>query len=232
LEVDSPPTGVQRRFVETRRLQRFGESVKQRRRNGFTLPEILVTVTVIAVLATAVTPAVSQYVNTGNAPASQQDIQQLQNATAGFTADVRHYPGDLQQLVTQIVSTNGSGDSLDLDGAATPAQFTSAETARWKGPYTSVAISTDATSGGQFTSNDLLFTIGRKISLLGAWLTVPILKPTTCAALLALNKSIDKTVPGANNESTDGIVIWDGTCSGTTPAGTVTAPRLRLAPAN
>jgi len=202
------------------------------RRSGFTLPEILVTVTVIAVLAAAVVPAVTQYVNKGNAPASQQDIQQLQNAVTGFTADVRHYPGDLQQLVTQIVSTTGGGDSLDLDGAATPVQFTSVETARWKGPYTSAAITTGATGGGQFTSNGLLFTIGRKIALSGGWLTVPILNPTTCPALLALNKSIDNTATGANNEGTDGIVIWTGTCDGATTNGTVTSPTLRLAPAN
>ncbi|MGH9886342.1 MAG: type II secretion system protein, partial [bacterium] len=107
-----------------------------RRRSGFTLPEILVTVTVIAVLAAAVVPAVTQYVNKGNAPASQQDIQQIQNAVTGFTADIRHYPGDLQQLVTQIVSTTGSGDSLDLDGSASPVQFSAVEAARWRGPYT------------------------------------------------------------------------------------------------
>lgn len=206
--------------------------MKQSRRTGFTLPEILVTVTVIAVLAAAVVPAVTQYVNKGNTPASQQDIQQLQNAVTGFTADVRHYPGDLQQLVTQIVSTTGSGDTLDLDGAATPVQFTALEAARWKGPYTSAAITSGATGGGQFTSSGLLFTIGRKISLLGGWLTVPILSPTTCAAMLAINKSIDNTATGANTEGTDGIVTWGGTCNGATPAGTVTTPRLRLAPAN
>ncbi|MGH7619581.1 MAG: type II secretion system protein [Gemmatimonadaceae bacterium] len=206
--------------------------MRQHRQRGFTLPEILVTVTVIAVLAAAVVPAVTQYVNKGNAPASQQDIQQLQNAVTGFTADVRHYPGDLQQLATQIVSTTGGGDSLDLDGAATPVQFTPVEAARWKGPYTSAAISTGATGGGQFTSNGLLFTIGRKISLSAGWLTIPILNPTTCAAILALNKAIDNTPVGANNEGADGIVIWSGTCDGTNTGGTVTNPTLRLAPAN
>ncbi|HEY9226538.1 MAG TPA: prepilin-type N-terminal cleavage/methylation domain-containing protein [Gemmatimonadaceae bacterium] len=202
------------------------------RRSGFTLPEILVTVTVIAVLAAAVVPAVTQYVNKGNAPASQQDIQQLQNAVTGFTADVRHYPGDLQQLVTPIVATSGSGDSLNLDGAASPVQFTAVEAARWRGPYTSAAITTSSTGGGQFTSNGLLFTVGRKITLSGGWLTVPILNPTTCAAILALNHSLDNTGPSANNEGTDGIVVWTGTCAGNSMTGSVTNPLLRIAPAN
>ena len=203
-----------------------------RRRTGFTLPEILVTVTVIAVLAAAVVPAVTQYVNKGNGPASQQDIQQLQNAVTGFTADIRHYPGDLQQLVTPIISDASPCDSLDCDGAATPVQFTPVEAARWRGPYTSAPITTGNAGGGQFTSNGLLFTVGRKITLSTGWLTVPILNPTTCAAILALNKSIDNTAAGANTEGTDGIVIWTGTCNGGLTSGTVTNPVLRLAPAN
>jgi prepilin-type N-terminal cleavage/methylation domain-containing protein len=211
-----------------------------RRRSGFTLPEILVTVTVIAVLAAAVVPAVTQYANKGNAPASQQDIQQIQNAVTGFTADIRHYPGDLQQLVTQIVSTTGSGDSLDLDGSASPVQFSAVEAARWRGPYTSAPITTTATNGGQFTSNGLLFTIGRKITLSGGWLTVPILSPVSgtgaaiCNAVLSLNKSIDNTTT-LGQEPTDGIIIWTGgagACTGTTPTLAVANLKLRLAPAN
>jgi prepilin-type N-terminal cleavage/methylation domain-containing protein len=203
-----------------------------RRRNGFTLPEILVTVTVIAVLAAAVVPAVTQYVNKGNTPASQQDIQQLQNAVTGFTADVRHYPGDLQQLVTPIISDAAPCADLDCDGAATPVAYTPVEAARWKGPYTSAAISTGAADGGQFTSNGLLFTIGRRISLSTGWLVTPLLNPTTCTAILALNKSIDNTPTGANTEGTDGIIIWSGTCTAALTTGTVTNPMLRLAPAN
>ena len=48
--------------------------MKTRVRRGFTLPEVLVTVTVVAVLAAVVVPAVTQYVNRGNNPATQQDI--------------------------------------------------------------------------------------------------------------------------------------------------------------
>lgn len=201
------------------------------RRGGFTLPEILVTVTVIAVLAAAVVPSVMQYVNRGNTPASQQDIRQIQNAATGFTADVRHYPGDLQQLVTPIVSTSGSGDSLGLDAGVTPVRYTPVETARWRGPYTAAQITTGATGGGRFTSNGLLFTIGRRITMANGWLQVPLLNPTTCTAILALNRSLDNTAAGLNNERTDGIVIWTGTCAGNATTGTVTSPFLRIAPA-
>ena len=39
--------------------------MKTRVRRGFTLPEVLVTVTVVAVLAAVVVPAVTQYVSRG-----------------------------------------------------------------------------------------------------------------------------------------------------------------------
>jgi len=209
------------------------------RRRGFTLPEILVTVTVIAVLAAAVVPAVTQYVNKGNTPASQQDVQQLQNAVTGFTADVRHYPGDLLQLTAQIINDATACDSLDCDGAATAVHYSVVEAGRWKGPYTSAAISNP---GGMFTSNGLLFTIGRKITLSNGWLTVPITAPASgtgaviCQAVLALNKSLDASQT-LGSEPTDGIVIWDnggsGTvCDGNNTSGVVANFKLRLAPAN
>jgi prepilin-type N-terminal cleavage/methylation domain-containing protein len=213
---------------------------KNVRRSGFTLPEILVTVTIIAVLAAAVVPAVTQYVNKGNAPASQQDVHQLQNGVTAFTADTRHYPGDLQQLVTQIIATGVATDSLDYDGAATPVRYTSVDVAKWKGPYTAAPITTGATGGGLFTSNGLNFTMGRKISLVNNWLTVPITVPTMtaadCPAILALDKALDGTPSTAGTEGSTGIVVWT---QGSTPciAGAatptaVTALLLRLVPAN
>ena len=69
-------------------------------RRGFTLPEILVTVTVIAVLAAVVVPAVTQYVNKGDAPASSSDIGAIRTAITGYIADTRRYPVDFTDLTT------------------------------------------------------------------------------------------------------------------------------------
>lgn len=211
-------------------------------RRGFTLPEILVTVTVIAVLAAAVVPAVTQYVNKGNAPASQEDVHQLQNGVTAFTADTRHYPGDMQQLISQIVSTTGSGDSLDKDGAATPVTYTSVDAAKWKGPYTAAPITTGTTGGGRFTSNGMNFTVGRKISLISNWLTVPIIVPgsaaANCPAILALDKALDGPPASAGAEATTGVVVWTNVvatpcnAAGVARAAAVTNLLLRLVPAN
>jgi prepilin-type N-terminal cleavage/methylation domain-containing protein len=214
---------------------------KNVRRGGFTLPEILVTVTVIAVLAAAVVPAVTQYVNKGNAPASQEDVHQLQNGVTAFTADTRHYPGDLQQLITQIVSTTGSGDSLDKDGAAVPITYTAVDVAKWKGPYTAAPITTGATGGGLFTSNGMNFTVGRKISLVSNWLVVPITVPGStaadCPAILALDKALDGAPATASTEGSTGVVTWTQGVPACTAATVATAAAvtnlvLRLVPAN
>jgi prepilin-type N-terminal cleavage/methylation domain-containing protein len=204
-----------------------------RRRSGFTLPEILVTVTVIAVLAAAVVPAVTQYVNKGNAPASQQDVQQLQNAVTAFTADVRRYPGDLGQL-THVINT--ASGPLSTDGSATPVSFTALDSSKWHGPYTSAAIDSATAT---FTSAGLAFTIGRDIALVGNWLTTPITQPAAanCTAILALDKALDGVPASAGVEGTTGIVVWtngatacDAANVGT--ASAVTNLSLRLVPAN
>ncbi len=53
-----------RQFVPYSTLRR--RQMKKNVRRGFTLPEILVTVTVVAVLAAVVVPAVTQYVSKGD----------------------------------------------------------------------------------------------------------------------------------------------------------------------
>lgn len=206
--------------------------MSRKHRNGLTMPEILVTITVSAILAVAAVPAVGAYVGKDAPTSSQPDVRQLQRAVAGFTTDVHHYPGDLQQLITPIVSTGGNGDSLDFDGAATPMRFSLAEAARWKGPYTLAPIGTGATAGGQFTSGTLKFTIGRRISLSGGWLTVPILHPATCGDLLTLSHALDDIAVAEHNAAAEGLVMWEGTCSEAVPTGAVSSATLRLARAN
>ena len=104
------------------------------RRSGFTLPEILVTVTVIAVLAAVVVPAVTQYASKGDAPSAKSDVLQLSTAITGFASDVRYYPGDLRQLTTAIdVSGTYLGSGF---GSASVSHLYASDVNKWKGPYT------------------------------------------------------------------------------------------------
>jgi prepilin-type N-terminal cleavage/methylation domain-containing protein len=208
----------------------------KRHRSGFTLAEILVTVTVIAVLSAVVVPAVVQYTNKGDTPASQEDIQQIQNAVTGFTADIRRYPGDLQQLVTSIVSSSGSGDTLYKDASAVV--YSASDVLNWKGPYTAAPITTslgNPSGGGLFTSKGLNFTVGRAITLSGGWLRVPVTSPTSCPALLKLDLAIDGKPATTGAENAEGLFVWDngGTaCAAATPGGTFSNLYFRLIPAH
>jgi len=183
--------------------------MKKQARRGFTLPEILVTVTVVAVLAAVVVPAVTQYVNKGNAPSSQGDLDQLRTAITAYVADTRVYPTTLYDLT--VVPTGG---------------FT---TATWKGPYTSAPLSTASTSA-TFTSSGLRIVLGPTITDGGGYLytTIAFTFPATCQDLYDLDKAID----GPNTPtlgSTAGSVVWtDANCTATTTAASSASPIMRL----
>lgn len=186
---------------------------KSVRKGGFTLPEVLVTVTVVAVLAAVVVPAVTQYVTKGDAPSTKQDIQALQNGISAFTADVRKYPGAITQLTTAITNS----DSTASDGYV----FSTSDVALWKGPYFSGAV----TNGTGYTSSGLGLTINDTIRMVSNWLQDSITAPTTCPALLRVDTLIDNADGG-----TAGQIVWSGTCAQGTPAGTMTGRALRITP--
>ena len=72
-------------------------------RNGFTLPEVLVTVAIVAVLAAVVVPAVTQQLGKGDAPAFVSSMNSMRTAITSFAADVRQLPGEVSQLGTAMV---------------------------------------------------------------------------------------------------------------------------------
>ena len=191
------------------------------RKRGFTLPEVLVTVTVVAVLAAVVVPAVTQYVGRGNGPATANDISQIQTAITGFIADTRTFPANL----------------ADLTGTAVPNYVTNGSV--WHGPYLSgsvVAGTTGATGQGlgasgtqagggvgiaSFTSNGLSLALADTILNTGnGTLELVVLSPTACGALAAIDTSVDDKVSGTGN-----FRVY-GTCS--TPTSLADSARLRI----
>lgn len=158
--------------------------MKTRVRRGFTLPEVLVTVTVVAVLAAVVVPAVTQYVSRGDRPATQQDVAQIQNAVNGYIADTRQFPGYLSSLAG---TTGPSG---------------------YKGPYfsgqTSGGVtSTTATTNASFTSSGLGVIFADSIDHPTGYLSLFINTSTQCSKLISLDSLYDK---GDGNAA--GLVTW------------------------
>lgn len=206
----------------------------KRSRSGFTLPEILVTVTVIAVLAAVVVPAVTQYASRGDAPSAKADVLQLATAITGFASDVRYYPGTLSQLTTIIAVGGTDGNSV------TTHTYTQSDVNKWKGPYTPSTL----TGSGFANLAGFQVLVGDAFSFSTSgpqWLQTPIISiagallvsPASCPSLFALDAAIDGST-NANAEATTGQIQWTaGTCSAAnhTNTGTFTTPMLRLIPA-
>ena len=133
---------------------------RRNRRSGFTLPEVLVTVAIVAVLAAMVVPAVTQQIGKADAPSFRASTGSLRTAITAFVSDVRALPGQVDHLQTVIATTDFT---LSLLGAGVGAPtYTAAQVARWRGPYDNSGNAT-----GQFdmgygwrTTNVLRDTLG------------------------------------------------------------------------
>src|SRR5437762_2679793 len=126
------------------------------RRRGFTLPEVLVTITIVAVLAAVVVPAVLNQVSKGDNAAVAGDVGALRTAISNFTTDTRHYPKSIHDLVSKPLSTE-----LDLNGVA---YGTSAINA-WKGPYFPASQDTSTIATNGYTMSAYSLTISNAFGL-------------------------------------------------------------------
>lgn len=168
--------------------------MKKNVRRGFTLPEILVTVTVIAVLAAVVVPTVLQYVSKGDGPSVMAEIDAIKKGMIGFTADTRQYPGSLQQLTTKITSGGTCPDvanALNCALSSTTA-YTPSQTDLFKGPYFEGTVSTTAAApyatkalGVQFATKFV------KCGTSSAFICLLVTVPSDSVGVANLDKAID-----------------------------------------
>ena len=100
------------------------------RRSGFTLPEVLVTVAIVAVLAAIVVPTVTSQLGKADAPGLSSSIGSLRTGVTAFVSDVRRYPRRISHLGNSISSTDSAlGLAVYGSGAS-----------KWKGPYTTFTL--------------------------------------------------------------------------------------------
>jgi prepilin-type N-terminal cleavage/methylation domain-containing protein len=119
-------------------------------RSGFTLPEVLVTVAIVAVLAAVVVPAVTQQLGKGDAPAFNSSVNSLRTAITSFVSDTRAFPGKVRHLTTAITTS-------DTTLFGTP--YTNRNVNGWRGPYESSGTSTGLLPVGYgWTTRDTLTT--------------------------------------------------------------------------
>lgn len=186
---------------------------KQRsRRGGFTLPEVLVTVAIVAVLAAMVVPAVTQQISKGDAPAIKGSINGLQTAFTSFVSDVRKLPGEISQLQNPLVAgTDKDLGTTAINGTA----YTGPIASRWKGPYESSGnASGQVPMGLGWSTADTLYKTAAP-----AYVVVSLFKS---GAVVTDAEDLDLLVDGVVNANA-GLIRWvPGTpVTDLSPAGTV-----------
>lgn len=92
-----------------------------------TLPEVLVTLAIIAVVAAVLVPALTSQLTKGDAGRVSEDLKAVQTGVQAFVADVRRYPKSINQLSNAIAESD-----VDLVNGTS---YTTRHVSRWRGPY-------------------------------------------------------------------------------------------------
>jgi prepilin-type N-terminal cleavage/methylation domain-containing protein len=96
---------------------------------GFTLPELLVTITIMAALAAMLAPSLSRNIHRSQANRVVSDIQAVSEGIRSFYSNTDRWPARLEQLET-APATDGTAPSL-VSGTFIPGELAEG----WRGPY-------------------------------------------------------------------------------------------------
>lgn len=133
------------------------------RRRGLTLPEVLVTLAIIAILAAVMIPALTGQLVKGDAGRVAEDLKSVQTGIGAFVSDVRRYPRTVNQLTLKIV-TGTAGTRLQT-GLPASGDYTTAQVNRWRGSYmvksipaadTAIITGFDGNLNGTFSSQNTI----------------------------------------------------------------------------
>ncbi len=118
---------------------------------AFSLIEVLITISIIAVVATVILGSLSSVQRTGRDAQRQADLNSIKSALAQYYADVNRYPNELTELGSGNALTNCSGRSLPCTVSRTylsrvPKDPTG--TAYYYRPFTDVIANACGMSGG------------------------------------------------------------------------------------
>jgi len=117
-------------------------------RRGFTLIETVVTVGLLAVMASFVVPSVMRKADSADPVRVANDLNSMSAAIQGFSSDLKGVlPGDLQDLTQPILSNILCNRATPCDSTVSHRESYSArEVLLWKGPYLSASIPRDPSS--------------------------------------------------------------------------------------
>ncbi len=116
--------------------------------SGFTLPEILVTIAIIATLAVVAIPAVMNKLTEARAAALAQTLDGINETVQNYRGNVGRYPRLLSQLSAK--PTTGANDACGV------LPVPDVNINQWRGPYTSRTFATTGTRIGDALVQDAL----------------------------------------------------------------------------
>lgn len=161
-----------------------------RRRIGFTLAEVLVTIAIIAIMAAVLLPAVNSQLSKGDTSRIASDLTNLQSGIQAFVSDIRRYPSTTTQLLNALTGSDINGDT-----------YPSSTISAWKGPYVSRDVL--ANTGGRASISSTFATISQSST---NFLSFSI-SPITTKQFEALEAVFDEGTT-ATTSSTVGIVRY------------------------
>ena len=141
----------------------------KRMNKAFTLLELLVVVMIISLLATMLTGVYNKEVENARKATAQSDINEMRMAAERFKIDVGRYPSADPVGPTNNICNNGYYHSEIVYGKAgtPPGELTTAEKARWNGPYMNVQsakLSQPATATTNYTDYYIIDPWGNQYS--------------------------------------------------------------------
>jgi prepilin-type N-terminal cleavage/methylation domain-containing protein len=111
-------------------------------RRGFTLIETVVTVGLLAVLASFVIPSVLKKADAADPVKVANDLNSISTAVQSFASDVKGaLPGDLEDLTEPLLTNAACNTANPCDSTVTHADIYNPQQVRlWKGPYLAASI--------------------------------------------------------------------------------------------
>jgi prepilin-type N-terminal cleavage/methylation domain-containing protein len=176
---------------------------KTTNRRGFTLPEVLVTVTIVAVLAAVMVPAVINQVSKGDVPSVSVDLSGIRTGITTFASDMRRFPARLSDM---------GGSSLASALTDINATAYGADTVSYHGPYLTLTTGHTGPTGAIFSN---AFVVPAATSLICLKDSVNTNSLITSSQMVQMDKALDN-----NDGKATGLVKWTETVPGTVDAGT------------
>ena len=144
-----------------RRVVNWLKRSRARAQRGFTLVELLVVITIIALIMGIVGPRVLNYLSESKAKAAKIQIESFASALDLYYLDTGRYPGGSEGLAAlvrkpgNITSWNGpylKGGQVPPDPWGNPYVYRSPGQ---NGPYDILSYGSDGTEGGTGTAQDI-----------------------------------------------------------------------------